>query len=71
MFNLQNPGTVAYYAAQYEALAAEADFVAAHAAWRDEPSATLWTALEYAMWSASGYIDAADRVTRAMPVWEH
>lgn len=69
MFNLQNPHTVEFMAAMYEANQAEADFVAAHRAWRNQPVSSTDTALEYALWSAGGYLDAADRVTRTIPVW--
>jgi len=67
--SLQNPHTVAYYAAMYEADQAGREYGAAYAAYavsaRRDGSPE-----DYATWLASGYADAAYRVVRNMSVWE-
>jgi hypothetical protein len=68
--SLQNPHTVAYYAAQYEAQQAGQDYTAAFAAYVNTSYPRAGSPEDYAVWSAGGYADAADRVVRDLPVWE-
>lgn len=70
MFDLQNRHTVAYWAAMYEAKQAERDFSEAWGAFRATGHMSLGSPEDYAMWSAGGYADAAQRLVRDMPVWE-
>lgn len=69
MLDLQNPHTVTYWAAMYEAKQAHAEWREAWAAFTG-PAARSGSPEDYAMWFASGYADAAERVIRDMPVWE-
>ena len=70
MRDLQNPHTVAFYASMYEAQQAGEDYAQAFAAYVQSSYPRTGSSEDYAMWSASGYADAADRVVRDMPVWE-
>lgn len=69
MKDLQNPHTVAYYAAVYEAEQADRDFGEAYRALqatgfhRGGPE-------DYATWSVGGYVRHAQRLVRRLPVWE-
>lgn len=63
---LTNEHTRAYYAAMYEAEQAERDFSEIYEALMG----AAYGPEDYALWSIGGYIDAAQRVVRDMPVWE-
>lgn len=69
-YRLDNPHTVAFYAAAYEADQADRDFREAHAARMAQSVTDTNQVAEYAMYSATGYADAAERLVRALPVWE-
>ncbi len=66
---LTNPHTREFYAAQYEALQAEAEFIAAHRAMRDS-GGRAGSPQDYALWSAVAYSDTADRAVQTIPVWD-
>lgn len=68
MWDLQNPHTVAYYAAMYEAEQAARDFVDAHHIFLTTP--TWGSDQDYAMWHAGAYLDTAEQLVEDMPVWE-
>jgi hypothetical protein len=69
MFNLQNPHTVAYYAAMYEMDYADAEYRQSYAAFTDS-GARAGSPEDYNTWATAHYADAAQRVVRDMPVWE-
>lgn len=69
MYDLQDPHTVAYWAAQYEAEQADRDFSEQFIAVKGMRRAE-YTPADYALWSAGGYADSALRVVREMPVWD-
>jgi hypothetical protein len=67
---IQNPHTVTYYAAVLEAEQAEREFGEAYRAWAGQSASVSSQTLDYALWSAAGYADAAERLVRDLPVWE-
>ena len=70
-YSLQDPRTVAYYAAMIEAEQAERDFSEAYRLMEAAGGVrALYSAADYAMWSAGGYADSAARLVRDMPVLE-
>lgn len=66
---LNNPHTVAYWAAHYEAAQALRD---SSAAWRafQRSAARAGSPEDYALWSTHGYAETSARLVRDMPVWE-
>lgn len=66
---LQNPHTVAFWAANLEAAQAERDAGEAHDA-LVAVNYRYGSAEDYALWSTCGYADTAARLVRALPVWE-
>lgn len=69
MHDLQNPRTVAYWAAHYEAAQALRDSSAAWAAFQ-QTGQRVYSPEDYALWSAHGYAVTAAYVVRDLPVWE-